>query len=72
MALKQLSKQLTAVVGAAPPALNWAGVGDLLSCYTALWDWEAAAERQGERFDEAVAQRTRALLQRLMAPGMVW
>jgi len=55
------------VLRAAPAALNLSGVGDLLSCYTALWDWEQAHARQGERFDGAAAARTRALLETLLS-----
>ena len=51
----------------APPVLNRSGVGDLLSCATALWDWTEARDRLGERYDEPIAERTRALLARLLA-----
>ena len=51
---------------AAPPVLNRSGVGDLLSCWTALWDWTEAHARLGEPFDPLIADRTRALLERLL------
>lgn len=54
---------------AAPKVLNRSGVGDLLSCYIALWDWTAAHEVLGERFDEPIAARTRRLLERLLEPS---
>ena len=36
---------------AAPPILNAAGAGDILSCYTALWDWKYAASEIKEDHD---------------------
>ena len=58
-----------ALLQAAPAILNRSGIGDLLSCATALWDWEEARTRLGERFDDAIATRTRALLDRLLQPS---
>ncbi len=52
-----------AVIGQAPPALNRAGIGDLLSIHTALWDWQHASQN----FDEAVATQAAAILQELDA-----
>lgn len=49
----------------APPALNRAGVGDVLSIFTALWDWRLAHETLGERLDEHVFNASRGLLDRL-------
>jgi glycerol-1-phosphate dehydrogenase [NAD(P)+] len=50
----------------APPHLNRAGIGDVLSCHTGLWDWRAAAERgQGPVWDEQLAELGRALLREL-------
>ena len=40
----------------APAHLNRAGIGDILSIHTALWDWRIAAERGHGRFEERVAQ----------------
>ncbi len=45
----------------APPHLNRAGVGDILSIHTALWDWRAAAGQGLIRFDADVARRVAAL-----------
>jgi glycerol-1-phosphate dehydrogenase [NAD(P)+] len=56
-----------ALLRQAPPRLNRAGVGDLLSIYTALSDWRLAAQAKGERFDEAIAAESQALLERLLA-----
>jgi glycerol dehydrogenase-like iron-containing ADH family enzyme len=33
----------TGLIRSAPPHLNRAGIGDVLSCHTGLWDWRAAA-----------------------------
>jgi len=46
----------------APPRLNQAGVGDVISAHTALWDWALAHERRGERYDENIVARFRDLL----------
>lgn len=40
----------------APAHLNRAGIGDILSIHTGLWDWRMAAERGRIAFDEAVAR----------------
>jgi len=56
------------VLQAAPVALNRAGIGNLISCFTALWDWQTAHERQGERYDASVAARTKnAILDELIS-----
>ena len=52
-----------AVIGQAPAALNRAGIGDLLSIHTALWDWRHAAQN----VDEAVAAQAKAILKELDA-----
>lgn len=49
----------------APRKLNRAGAGDILSIYTALYDWRLAAEQVGERFDPDIAEQSKKLLQRL-------
>jgi glycerol-1-phosphate dehydrogenase [NAD(P)+] len=52
---------------AAPPLLNRAGVGDILSIFTAIWDWRVAADRFHEAFWPEVAASSDALLERLLA-----
>jgi glycerol-1-phosphate dehydrogenase [NAD(P)+] len=54
---------------AAPPLLNKAGVGDIASIFTALWDWREAGRRLGEAYDARVAAEARAVLDRLFAAG---
>jgi len=49
----------------APLHLNRAGIGDILSIHTALWDWRAAAERGLVAFDEEVARQAAALVDQL-------
>jgi glycerol-1-phosphate dehydrogenase [NAD(P)+] len=55
------------ILQAADPILNRAGVGDILSIFTALWDWREAGVRLGEPYDADVAAESRALLDRLFA-----
>ncbi len=50
-----------AVISKAPANLNRAGIGDLLSIHTALWDWQHA----GSDYDAQVAQQVRAILNEL-------
>lgn len=47
-----------AVIRQAPATLNRAGIGDLLSIHTAVWDWRHA----GQNVDEAVAQQAESIL----------
>jgi glycerol dehydrogenase-like iron-containing ADH family enzyme len=49
----------------APPHLNRAGIGDILSIHTALWDWQAAAERALIARDADVARQAAALVDQL-------
>ena len=49
----------------APPHLNRAGIGDILSIHTALWDWQAAAERALIAHNADVARQTAALVDQL-------
>jgi len=51
----------------APAHLNRAGIGDILSIHTALWDWKAAAERGCGAFDPVVAEQVAALVNELEA-----
>ncbi len=51
----------------ARPVLNRAGSADVLSIFTALWDWAQAARRLGEDFEPAVAAEAQHLLHRLYA-----
>lgn len=50
------------VLGAAPQALTRAGIGDLLGKATAGVDWLAAHLLYGERYDERIAEGTRAAM----------
>lgn len=50
-----------AVIRQAPAALNRAGIGDLLSIHTALWDWRHASQN----VDEAVAAQAESILEEL-------
>ena len=51
----------------APPHLNRAGIGDILSIHTALWDWKAAAAQGHIAYDEDVARQVAALVDQLEA-----
>jgi glycerol-1-phosphate dehydrogenase [NAD(P)+] len=51
----------------APPALNRAGVADVLSITTALGDWRIAHLEFGDRFDERVFREARAIADRMLA-----
>jgi len=46
----------------APRELNLSGVGDILSIFTALWDWREAGERLGEEYDPGIAEAARGVL----------
>jgi len=52
---------------AAPPILNRAGAGDILSIFTALWDWREAGDRLGESYHPLIAAESQKLLDRLYA-----
>jgi glycerol-1-phosphate dehydrogenase [NAD(P)+] len=66
----------------APQHLNRAGIGDILSIHTALWDWRAAADRGGIAFDDRVAAEVAGLVDQLeqhttalrevAEPGLRW
>ena len=51
----------------APRDLNLSGVGDILSIFTALWDWKEAAIRLGEPHNPEIAAASREVLDRLLA-----
>ncbi|HOG47677.1 MAG TPA: iron-containing alcohol dehydrogenase [Anaerolineae bacterium] len=53
------------VVRGAPARLNRAGVGDILSIHTALWDWKCASERRQEPYDAAIAGRVGEMVQQM-------
>ena len=53
------------IIRDAPKELNRAGAEDILSIYTALFDWRLASERGLERFDEGIAKEAEACLHRL-------
>ncbi len=52
---------------AAPRGMIAAGFGDMLGKYTSLADWRLSHLIWGDRYDEAVAARTRAALERTVA-----
>jgi len=54
------------LIRTAPAHLNRAGAGDILSIHTALFDWELAHTRQDERYDRAIAESARGVLQKLI------
>ncbi|MFN8023716.1 MAG: iron-containing alcohol dehydrogenase [Acidimicrobiales bacterium] len=56
------------LVRSAPPSLNRAGIGDVLSCHTGLFDWRLATARgEGHPWDETLAGLGRSLLDELEA-----
>lgn len=57
-----------ALIRSAPAYLNRAGIGDILSCHTGLWDWRAAsAAGHGPAWDDDLAALGRTLLVELEA-----
>ncbi len=50
-----------------PRRLNRAGVGDVLSIFTALHDWKLAADTVAENYNESIAQASQKLLDCLLA-----
>lgn len=57
------------LIQAAPELLNRAGAGDILSIFTALWDWKEAGARLGEAYFPDVAAKSARLLDRLLGNG---
>jgi glycerol-1-phosphate dehydrogenase [NAD(P)+] len=53
------------VVRGAPAGLNRAGVGDILSIHTALWDWKRSSERGKDPYSEEMAAAASAMLRRM-------
>ncbi len=53
------------LVATAPARFNRAGVGDLLSIHTALWDWEHGAAHGGPPFVPELAARAAGILDRV-------
>jgi glycerol dehydrogenase-like iron-containing ADH family enzyme len=55
------------LIRTAPKGLNISGVGDVLSCHTACFDWKLASEQGQEplRYDEDIARRSLALVDRI-------
>jgi glycerol dehydrogenase-like iron-containing ADH family enzyme len=53
------------LIRAAPPRLNRAGAGDILSIHTGSFDWLLGHERAGERYDRDVALRATELVREL-------
>jgi glycerol dehydrogenase-like iron-containing ADH family enzyme len=50
------------LISEAPPRLNRAGAGDILSIHTASFDWILGNKRDGERYDDRTALRCADLL----------
>ena len=55
------------IIRSAPKHINRGGVCDILSCYTALKDWEIAHENTGETIDSQTVDKTHGLLDRLFS-----
>lgn len=49
----------------APKRLNRAGIGDIISIHTALFDWRLAYERARERYDKIIAREAQRLINSL-------
>jgi glycerol-1-phosphate dehydrogenase [NAD(P)+] len=54
------------LIQSAPPRLNQAGIGDILSCHTGLFDWRLAADGgHGHPWDDRLAALGQRLLEEL-------
>ncbi len=53
------------LIATAPPRFNRAGVGDLLSIHTALWDWERGVAHGGAPVVHDIAARAARILERV-------
>lgn len=53
------------VIQSAPVHLNRAGVGDILSIHTALWDWKFSHERGNDPYSQDIAAASGEMLQRM-------
>lgn len=51
------------IIQSAPKKLNRAGIGDILSIHTALFDWELASQESKEIFDEKIASDAKGFLE---------
>jgi glycerol-1-phosphate dehydrogenase [NAD(P)+] len=54
-------------IQSAPKRLNTAGVGDIYSCRTALFDWKLSHEKTGESYDEEIAAWSRRIIDKLVS-----
>lgn len=69
LAPKQVVLDLS-IIGSAPKRLNRAGIGDVLSCHTGLWDWRLAVSRgEGHPWRDDLAALGKELLDALFAAG---
>jgi glycerol dehydrogenase-like iron-containing ADH family enzyme len=57
------------LIGTAPVQMNRAGVGDLLSIHTALWDWRRGARHGHVQLVPSLVTRAEAVLDRIEALG---
>jgi len=54
-------------IQSAPKRLNTAGVGDIYSCRTALFDWRLSHEKTGEAYNEKIAGESKRILRTLVS-----
>jgi glycerol-1-phosphate dehydrogenase [NAD(P)+] len=55
------------IIQSAPAYINRGGICDILSCYTALQDWEISHVDTGETKDQYTIEQTQSLLRRLFS-----